>query len=496
MNVKDFGAVGDGVTDDTASWNAFVASTSNPKLIQAGSYLINSQVFVYTNNVIYNNIQLFPPGQAGTENRAVENSFFQNKSACRIGASDTTPQNDERNYWRGLPSQNSWGNINDIGLFSAGFNRNGASYATYSTTFGHDCVTYGVASIAAGAGSCTGDPDNPSSPAFQGYCSTAFGKNVLALGEKSAAFCEETQSLGRASFTAGYSTIAGSYLGSGLGSTALGAYARAYGEGSFAAGKYIQSTNGGYTIGSGINPGSALNNTRGNGVALGSNTITAPFYVMPGSGTTSFGDFGYAEFFVAPVRFTEMLGGTSLFTCGQIRPLITNSGGSGYGAIQFEASINGVMTSVCRADSDSNIPSFLPTADNNRRLGSATLRWEVLFAGTGTINTSDQNEKQQIRELSDSEKSVAIRLKSLVRAFKFNDAVEKKGENARIHFGVIAQDVKSAFESENLIAENYGIICVDNWEDVYDNDGNKILDAGTRFGVRYDELLAFVISSI
>jgi len=496
ISFKDFGAVGDGIADDSNAWTAFTSVNTGMKLIPAGSYLINSVVYVYPKDVIRDNVQLFPPGQVGTENRAVENSFFQDKAATRVGASDTTPQNDERNFWRGLPSQNAWGNNADIGEFSAAFNRNGASYAEYSTTFGHDCVTYGVASIAMGAGSCTGDPDAPTSPAFQGYAATAFGKNVQAKGEKSAAFCEETQSLSRASFTAGYASIAGEYSGSGLGATALGAYARAYGEGSFAAGKYVQSTNGGYTIGSGINVGNALNNTRANGIALGTNTITAPFYVMPGTGTTSFGDFGYAEFFVAPVRFTELLGGTTLFTCAQARPLITNSGGGGYGAIQFEATINGVMTSICRADSDTNVPSFLPTADDNRRLGSAALRWEVVFAGTGTINTSDANEKQQVRNLLAKEIEVAKKLKGLIRAFKFNDAVERKGNKARIHFGVIAQDVKAAFESEGLVAEEYGMLCFDAWDDVYDNNGELSRKAGSRYGVRYEELLAFIIASL
>ena len=496
VSVKDFGAVGDGVADDTAAWANFIAYSNGRKLIPAGSYLITGVVYTYPNDVIYDNVQLYPPGQVGTENRAVENSFFQNQAAIRVGASDTTPQNDERNFWRGLPDPDAWGDTDNIGLFSAAFNRNGASYAGYSTTFGHDCVTYGVASISAGAGSCTGDPDNPTSPAFEGYCSTAFGKNVLAKGEKSAAFCEETQSLSRASFTAGYSSIAGEYSGSGLGATALGAYASAYGEGSFAAGKYIQSTNGGYTIGSGINSGNKLNNTRANGIALGANTVYAPFYVMPGSGTVSPNDAGYAEFFVSPVRFTELLGGTTLFTCAQARPVITNAGGSGYGAVQFEATINGVMTSVCRADSDSNIPSFLPTADNSRRLGAAALRWEVVFAATGTINTSDANEKEQVRNLIEQEIAVAKKLKGLVRAFKFKDAVSSKGTNARIHFGVIAQDVKAAFESEGLVAEEYGLLCLDTWEDTYDKEGNITIKAGSRYGVRYEELLAFIIAAL
>lgn len=155
--------------------------------------------------------------------------------------------------------------------------------------------------------------------------------------------------------------------------------------------------------------------------------------------------------------------------------------------------------------------------DNAIDLGAASQRYKTLYAGTGTINTSDEREKQQIRELTDTERAVAVRLKSLIRAFKFNDAVEKKGGNARTHVGVIAQDVKVAFESEGLDAFKYGILCYDEWDeqpevvetwgDEFDGDGNLIRTAGSkvteayrpagnRYGVRYEELLAFIIGAI
>jgi hypothetical protein len=458
--------------------------------------VVSAQVRVYAHDVIWDNVQYFPPGYVGTEDQAVEFAFDDSKASIRIGASDTTSNNDQNNYWRGLPSggtTNAWRDA--VGLFSASFNRNGASYGTYSTTFGHDCVTYGVASVAGGAGSCTGDPDDPTSPASEGYCSLAVGKNVLALGAKSAALCEETESRSRASFAAGYGSVAGEYSGNGTGAVALGNVAKAYGDGAFAAGKYVQSSYNGYTLGSGINPGSALNNTRINTIAMGCNTAYAPFFINPGSGTASLNDAGYAEFSVSPIYLTHYISG-GLFTCGLIRPVVSNSGGNGYGAVQLEASINGVMTSICKADSEGGTPGFMPTADNNRTLGTATLRWSTVYAGTGAINTSDVNTKEQIRDLSDAELAVARKLKSLIKAYKFRDAVEQKGDAARIHVGIIAQDVKAAFEAEGLTAENYGILCFDEWGDVYDNEGQLSRSAGSGYGVRYDELLAFIIAAI
>jgi len=152
-----------------------------------------------------------------------------------------------------------------------------------------------------------------------------------------------------------------------------------------------------------------------------------------------------------------------------------------------------------------NSTGYRPNNDNAKTLGTSSYRWSVVYSGTGTINTSDAREKQCIRELSDSERAVAVRLKSLIRAFKFNDAVEAKGSQARIHVGVIAQDVKAAFESEGLIAEDYAIICYDEWnessENILDENGEptgelKIVPAGNRYGIRYDELLAFIISAL
>ena len=47
--------------------------------------------------------------------------------------------------------------------------------------------------------------------------------------------------------------------------------------------------------------------------------------------------------------------------------------------------------------------------------------------------------------------------------FRFNDAVEKEGDGARWHFGVIAQRVKAAFEAEGLDPFAFGILCYDEW---------------------------------
>jgi hypothetical protein len=159
-----------------------------------------------------------------------------------------------------------------------------------------------------------------------------------------------------------------------------------------------------------------------------------------------------------------------------------------------------------------------PGTDNNRTLGTAANRWSVVYAGSPVINTSDERLKQQVRQLSGQELAVAKRCKSLLKTFKFNDAVEKKGDKARIHFGVIAQEVVQAFEAEGLNPDDYGLFCYDKWDDKFEpefveveeinNEGQTVKKlqatgqmklvqaAGDRFGIRYESLLAFIIAAM
>ena len=180
--------------------------------------------------------------------------------------------------------------------------------------------------------------------------------------------------------------------------------------------------------------------------------------------------------------------------------------------------------------------------DNAIDLGESGTRFDDIYATNGTIQTSDRNEKQDIAELSDAEQRAAVACKGLLRKFRWKDAVSKKGDDARIHFGIIAQDLQAAFEAEGLDASRYAMWCSDTWweqdvevpaveavDAVYetqtDEKGNETqvlvqeaveaVDAytrtdtfetaeeapegateKTRLGVRYSELLAFIISAI
>jgi hypothetical protein len=129
----------------------------------------------------------------------------------------------------------------------------------------------------------------------------------------------------------------------------------------------------------------------------------------------------------------------------------------------------------------------------------------------------------------------------LLRKFRWKDAVAEKGDDARIHFGIIAQDLQDAFVAEGLDAGRYAMFISSTWweadrvvpaveavaegaEATYDDEGNQLTEAveavvavaehtvtdtfmtleeapegateRTRLGVRYPELLAFIIGAL
>jgi hypothetical protein len=172
-------------------------------------------------------------------------------------------------------------------------------------------------------------------------------------------------------------------------------------------------------------------------------------------------------------------------------------------------------------------PSFTPfnvvsssNADNSIDLGVSNARFDDIFATNSTIQTSDQNEKEQIASLTTAEMTAAKAISKLFKTFKWQDKVAAKGDAARRHVGVIAQEVQTAMTNAGLDAADYAFWCSDTWwetstdvaaieadeeagieaRDAYTRiDTYKTADEApegatqrTRLGIRYPELLAFI----
>jgi len=116
--------------------------------------------------------------------------------------------------------------------------------------------------------------------------------------------------------------------------------------------------------------------------------------------------------------------------------------------------------------------------DNVYSLGLPSNRYTVIYAATGTINTSDARTKQQVQAIDQAVMRAWAKVEFC--QFKFNDAVELKGDGARWHFGVIAQRVKEAFESEGLDPFVYGVLCFDEWGDEFKEVQTNVGERVTR----------------
>lgn len=147
-----------------------------------------------------------------------------------------------------------------------------------------------------------------------------------------------------------------------------------------------------------------------------------------------------------------------------------------------------------------NQVNIQPRTDNRVNLGAASTRWGTVYAGNGTINTSDERLKITVHSdkyTLNNEALAAAEIKKSIYRFKFTDSITDKGEQcARIHFGVGAQTVHDILIKYGLKPSDYAFWCYDEWGDEFDGDGNIIIHAGNRYGIRYDELCMFILKYI
>lgn len=142
-------------------------------------------------------------------------------------------------------------------------------------------------------------------------------------------------------------------------------------------------------------------------------------------------------------------------------------------------------------------------SDNAYSLGTAPYRWSVVYAGTGTINTSDARDKTWRGGLNAAEKAAARDIIAEIGIFQWNDAIAEKGDDARLHIGARAQVVWGIMARHGLVDPigkdglptgkcPYAFLCFDTWE----ADESAGLAAGSRYGLRTDQLALFLIGAM
>lgn len=162
---------------------------------------------------------------------------------------------------------------------------------------------------------------------------------------------------------------------------------------------------------------------------------------------------------------------------------------SGANAAMVTATHDG--TQVLLANTSTSVglitTSLRPILDGAVNLGAVPFRFQDLYLVNAPNVTSDATLKTPLAELPqevlDAWGSVRI------GAFRWLSAIAEKGDAARFHVGVIAQEIVSAFSTRGLDATKYGIVSYESWEASeaqldqipaqFDDAGNLIAEAWT-----------------
>ena len=189
--------------------------------------------------------------------------------------------------------------------------------------------------------------------------------------------------------------------------------------------------------------------------------------------------------------------------------------GTYYGDSDVGLFFDGALDAV--APFNTNTPDF---RDNAIDMGTSSARFDDIRATNGTIQTSDENEKEQIASLTDAEITAAKAISKLFKTYKWRDKVAAKGDAARTHTGMVAQQVQTAMSDAGLDVTKYAFWCSDTWWEnsvevtaieANEDEGIEGREAYTRYdiyktaeeapegstqktrlGLRYPELLAFI----
>ena len=154
---------------------------------------------------------------------------------------------------------------------------------------------------------------------------------------------------------------------------------------------------------------------------------------------------------------------------------------------------------------------FREAGDGSLNLGNGSHRWAVVYSKTGSINTSDRNEKNTIADI-DPEQAEKLIMGLKPSTFKFND-----GTSGRTHWGMISQDIEELLPQIGMSDLDFaGFIKSPKTEDYYEDVSETVTDEETGeektvtrkelktrtiegeyiYSLRYDEFIAPLICMV
>ena len=167
-------------------------------------------------------------------------------------------------------------------------------------------------------------------------------------------------------------------------------------------------------------------------------------------------------------------------TTAYISYVSTNQGAYGFGDLIFgtrDVNSDTAPSERLRILSDGN---FIPGTDGLKNFGNVSKRFNAFFASTGTIQTSDKQDKEDIL-LS----SLGL---NFINKLKPSSYKMKQNESGRTHYGLIAQDIENILSEFNIKLDDFAPVTKTKIEE----DGNERY----RYGLRYQEFLAPIIKAI
>lgn len=171
---------------------------------------------------------------------------------------------------------------------------------------------------------------------------------------------------------------------------------------------------------------------------------------------------GYSTTEVFPVTFTQTDGTVAGFGADTSAGAYFGSGQdvtvAFYAAGERRLSIENAGGGLLAVNPRSNADTYL---------GVMGLAYNTIYLDTAPVITSDEEHKTPITPLSETLKKVGSELAGKIGTYKMLNAIAKKGDSARTHFGIGAQTIIEVFENNGLNAFEFGVVCYEEWEDQF-----------------------------